>query len=349
MADGINGQDWKAEVGGIGPEFQDKRPEFYKEKVKNKLGEAFDDVINDLTNKGYTNLNDLKNVSTDLYEHPVVAGDTVFNVLKAWFIEKFPGMNEEQAKKETYLSLAHMLKVSPGINVDFIDVGDKIQIIRGALSVVMPDGNPRFGLTSMRPDMPDGLQPPPSVTPLAPGVGDGLGDRAKEAVQNATAPVDVPPDAQTVIDHAKEAIGRAQSLEGLTVQSDGSYVHEKTGYKIVNEGEKYAIHQDGLDLGAYEGIGSLRNLLNGIVETELATQNLKGVKENPYKVDGAKIKFTESGFLWNSDKDVLDTTNKSYKGQETILVTILNGRYNQKKGVQPVAPQPVPSTEVGSA
>ncbi len=169
----IKGQDWNKEVvtskdaTNGGPD-DAKRTEFYEQRSDLKTADVFSDIVGDLTTKGYKTLDDLKNTSV---VHEIKAGNTLFPILKDYFAA-LPGMDPKQAEKETYLSLAFVMKENPGINVDDLKIGGKVVISDGYLSVWNPDGTTKT--IDSKPLRPAGslpvVQPEPVVVPQDPSV-----------------------------------------------------------------------------------------------------------------------------------------------------------------------------------
>lgn len=167
MAPEIKGQDWNKEIitskdAVNGGPSDVKRTEFYEKRSDLKTADVFNDVVGDLTGKGYKTLDDLRNTNV---LHEIKPGNTLFPILKDYFAA-LPGMTPDQAQKETYLSLAFVMKENPGINVDDLKVGGKVVISDGYLTVINPDGTTKT--IDMVPLRPAGVIPAVPSVPIAP-------------------------------------------------------------------------------------------------------------------------------------------------------------------------------------
>ncbi len=136
----------------------EKRRDFYLDRVKFKLKETFDDVIKDLPSKGFKTMKDLDRKpdgNAMSMTHEVKSGDTLFSVLKKFFLDNFasaqPSMTQGQAEKEAYLSLAFVMKNNVGANVDALRVGGSISIDSGYLTIKTPGGKKTIDHAALRP------------------------------------------------------------------------------------------------------------------------------------------------------------------------------------------------------
>lgn len=146
----IEGQNWHREI-GTPKESQAKysdRSDFYSKRVNLKLGQSFDTVINDLVGNGYETFegHNGKNM-----EREIKGGDQLFKILRAYYKGQYE-MDISKAEKEAYLTLAYVMKTG-GVptNVDLLQIGGKIKIENGRLSIWHEDGNLAMDAIAMRP------------------------------------------------------------------------------------------------------------------------------------------------------------------------------------------------------
>lgn len=142
MSNTEKGMNWHKEVATAqkSDELYDKRAEFYKDRVNYKLGETFDDIVNDLTAKGYKTLDEHFDKN---YSHEVTSDSRLFLIFKDYYESQF-GLDASQAEKEAYLSLAHVMKAGgKGTNVDLLNIGERVAIDGGKLYIFEADGKTR--------------------------------------------------------------------------------------------------------------------------------------------------------------------------------------------------------------
>lgn len=166
----IKGKDWNKEIVTSkdatqgGPD-DAKRTDFYEKRVNFKSGLAFDDIVGDLTGKGYKTMDDLKPFD---FSHEIKAGDTLFPVLKEYFLTNCaPSMTPDQAEKEAYLSLAFVMKNNPGINVDDLRIKGQIKINAGHLTVSDVAGTATINGVPIRPEAVTAVVDPNAVPPVS--------------------------------------------------------------------------------------------------------------------------------------------------------------------------------------
>ncbi|MBU0981787.1 hypothetical protein KKC94_03785 [Patescibacteria group bacterium] len=154
------GKNWNREVGTWRGERQsqpnvkhEKRAEFYKDRVKFKLQEEFQDVITNLTAKGYKTLEEHEKKDLAV---KVQAGDTLYPILKEYYKNSF-SLDDDKSEKEAYLSLAYIMhrtapnRKGPVGNVDELDIGWEVEIKNGYLTILNPDGTKTMDNVPMRP------------------------------------------------------------------------------------------------------------------------------------------------------------------------------------------------------
>ena len=153
----MGGENWNKEVqvsqmesGSAGLKRYETRVNFYKDRVKNKLGETFDDIVKDKLLKGYKTFeeHDGKNLV-----HEVKAGDTLFVILKDFYKTQF-NLDTTQAEKEAYLSLAYVTKDKSAstdilVNMDALELGWSVIIDSGVITVRDAGGTTPSGVDRM--------------------------------------------------------------------------------------------------------------------------------------------------------------------------------------------------------
>lgn len=184
----IEGKDWHAEVKSRNPDRDTVRGEFYQKRAALKLKVDPNSVVDNLKkgkDTGYKTLKQLKdsgkNPTYDVPKMPAGMNaektkeyfgkgnstpNTLFKILKDYFTKV--GVGSNKVEKEVLLSL-HYLRWWKGINVDYLDGGEKVIIDGGHISIIKADGKTkRVGPTPLRPEVEASAVPAPKVEPPKP-------------------------------------------------------------------------------------------------------------------------------------------------------------------------------------
>lgn len=138
----IQGRNWYKEVKSPKDSVPyNERLDFYLKRAAiktnlKKLAGDFDATVSEEIKTGkFKSFEDLAKLAK--FEKKVKSGDTIYKILLEYF-SKVCGA--EQAIKETYLSLAYLMKTNAGANVDKLFIGGKVVIEGGKLSVYNENG-----------------------------------------------------------------------------------------------------------------------------------------------------------------------------------------------------------------
>lgn len=151
----IQGKNWYREVKSPKDSVDyDKRMEFYVKRAEVKAGlkylaKDFEVTVNSQIERGlFKSLDDLKRVERK--EYKIRKGDTLFKVVEGYFKDI---VDSSQAEKETYLTLAFLMKTNSASNVDKFYAGGSVVIENGRITVADSNGNTSYNNALMRPEL----------------------------------------------------------------------------------------------------------------------------------------------------------------------------------------------------
>lgn len=309
------GKNWHKEVGAIDAAAETKRIEFYSERVKTKLGDTFDNIVADVAGKGYKTLDELKDKN---YEQEIKSGNTLFVTLRQYFNEVLGGGAQAGADNEAYLSLAILMKDYPGVgvNVDNLQVGGKIEIKDGYLTVkdaagkVTIDNKPLRRPGGPKVEEPSTLLPPVSVpgpVELPPATSKTEEPAAAPSTE-PTVPTEAPTDKVVPLPSSTPDTGKEDTAPDSSATKPDSPEHtevkpEKVIYKIetsLNETTPLIVLANNHGLGLRELKVDDKVIWQlYLPENDVATKNLNLVKDldGSFKIDGLKAHIQVSEAL----------------------------------------------------
>lgn len=279
------GKNWNKEVGTLdnSVDAQRKRTEFYTERVKAKLGQSFDEIVNDLSGKGYKTMEELKGKD---HSQDIKSGDTLFVILRDYFNGVLGGGAQAGADNEAYLSLAVLMRDNSAINVDDLKAGGKIKIEDGYLTLTDSAGalvvdhkalrRESSGVPSAKPEAP-AIEPKP--TPVE--------------VEKAPAPVEQP--TPNLVEQPAPALDMKQQMAANPPVPEEKQVPNERAKTLKEEIQEAAAKAAPVDAPAeivqekvitkeeiaakYSGIGRYTDEFNN---------NLQGTFENGLLVSGLR-------------------------------------------------------------
>lgn len=370
----MGGKNWNKEVqvsqmesGSAGLTRYETRVNFYKDRVKNKLGETFDEIVKDKLLKGYKTFEEHDGKNS---VHEVKAGDTLFGILKDFYKTQF-NLDTAQAEKEAYLSLAYVTKDKSAstdilVNVDALELGWKVIIDSGVITVRDAGGTTPSGVDRMdlRPrQLVDPSQSAdPDATRIA-GVTQGEvinqevpgGATAMQATVEAEPPLTVP--LETEPEHITALKERLKAFEGkFEINDNGTiitvqpYFHLRPKIEWNESSRSWLLDKSGLKYERPEE--ALADALIIRQAEKLWTHNISNVApgEDPFYITmfytgdpDKNVRGEMSGSLKYQSDWLDETVAFNPFGDKEKLLTYINQLYKENvkaKEVQPSEPRP---------
>ncbi len=158
----VEGKNWYKEVKKAKDTVPyNERLDFYlkraaiKADLKSLSGDFENTISGQIKDGNFKSYDNLRNL--EKFEKNINSGDTIYKILLEYFSKI---CSPDQAIKETYLSLAYLMKTNSGSNVDKLFIGGKVIIQSGKISVFNGSGDTSYKDAYLRPEI---LQVSPPV------------------------------------------------------------------------------------------------------------------------------------------------------------------------------------------